>query len=457
MVIAVLCAADFLAVVDGLVVAVALPSMQRDLGIGPAELQWVVNAYVLCFGGFLLLGGRLGDLVGQRRVLGAGLGLFAVGALAAGLAPAPAVLVAGRAGQGLGAALMTPAALALLTGSFPAGPARDRAVGWWSAAGSVGIPAGALAGGLLTATLGWRWVLLVNVPAAAVAALAAVLVLGPQRGRGAWAGLDLPGAALVTAGLALVILAVVRAGQAGPAHALVPAAAGLALLAAFGLVEARARHPLVPPELRRAPGLVPASLVGAALPVGLGALLFLATLYLQRVLGFGPLQTGLAYLTLAVPVVAASPAASWLVARHGRRPVAVAGLLLQAAGLALLARVQAGGGFATGVLPGFVAVGLGAPLAFVPATAAAMELRAPVGLASGLFTTAQQLGNALALAAIATTAAARTQAMLAGGAGPGPALAAGHRAGFLLAAVIALAAVPPALALAEQRAGPRDG
>jgi MFS family permease len=452
MVVAVLCAADFLGVLDGLVVAVALPSMQRDLGIGPAELQWVVNAYVLCFGGFMLLGGRLGDLVGQRRVLGLGLGLFAAGALAGGLAPTPAVLVAGRAGQGLGAALMTPAALALLAGSFPAGPARDRAVGWWSAAGSVGIPAGALLGGLLTAALGWRWVLLVNVPAAVVAALAALLVLEPGRGRGAGAGLDLPGAVLVTSGLALVILAIVRTGQgpgAGPAGAWAPMAAGLALLAAFGVVEARARHPLVPPELRRAPGLVPASLVGAALPVGLGALLFLATLYLQRVLGFGPLQTGLAYLTLALPVVAASPAASWLVARGGRRAVAVAGLLLQAAGLALLARVQAGGGFATGVLPGFVAVGLGAPLAFVPATAAAMELRAPAGLASGLFTTAQQLGNALALAAIATTAAARTQAMLAGGAGPGPALAAGHRAGFLLAAIIALAAVPPALALAE--------
>jgi MFS family permease len=277
---AVLSVANSLVVLDGLIVAVALPAIQDALGFGPADLQWVVNAYVLCFGGGLLVGGRLGDLVGRRRVAVAGLLVFAAGSLLAGLAPSAGWLVAGRALQGTGAAVMDPALLALLITTFPERAERNRALGAWSAAGSLGIPAGALLGGLLTSALGWRWVLLATAP--------------------------------------------------------------VALLAAFVVVERRSPAPLVPSSIFRVPGLVAADLAAATLPVGLGALLFVGTLHLQQVLGYTALRTGLAYLALSLPVVAASPAAACLVTRLGRRSVAVAGLLLQAAGLLLLLRITPG-------------------------------------------------------------------------------------------------------------------
>ncbi|HEY6745169.1 MAG TPA: MFS transporter [Mycobacteriales bacterium] len=445
---AVLCAADFLVVLDGLIVAVALPTMQRALGIAPASLQWVVNAYVLCFGGFLLLGGRLSDLYGRRRVLILGLVVFAAGALAAGLAWSVPVLVAGRAVQGLGAGLMAPAALALLVATFAEGAARNRALGFWSAAGSIGIPAGALLGGVLTASLGWRWVLLVNVPAALLAAVGTVWCVPESADGAAPRRLDIPGAALSVGGIALVIFSITRIERATASAVLAPLAAGVLLLVAFVIVEHRAPAPLVPLPVLRAPGLLSANLVGATLPVGLGALLFLATLYLQRVLGLGALQTGLAYLALALPVIAASPAASGLVARLGPRVVAVLGLLLQAGGLALLARVPVHGAVATDVLPGFLLVGIGAPLAFIPTTAAAMASAGTrSGLVSGVFNTAQQLGNAVALAAVATLAAARTDALLDQGTSEPSALSHGYAAGFLLAAGIAFAGAAAALRL----------
>jgi MFS family permease len=361
------------------VVAVALPAMQQALAISAASLQWVITAYALCFGGFLLLSGRLGDLYGRRRVLVVGLLLFAAGSLLAGLAWMPLVLFGGRALQGLGAAAMTPTALSLLTVAFTDPAARARAFGVWSAVNSAGIPAGALLGGVLTATAGWRWVLLVNVPAA------------------------------------------------------------------FVVLERRTPAPLVPFDQLRAPGLLSVNLVGLVLPVGLGTGLFLGTLYLQLVVGLTPLYTGLAYLALALPCIIASPLASRLTLRLGRRATATAGLLLQAAGLLLLARVTATTGNLANVLPGFVLIGLGAPTAFVPTTATAMDSpNGDTGLASGLFNTSQQLGNALALAAIATLAATWT---------PHPASASashpavGNAAGFLLAAGITLAALIPAVRL----------
>lgn len=459
-VLAVLCAADFLVVLDGLIVAVALPSMQDALDISATSLQWVINAYILIFGGFLLLGGRLGDLYGRRRILNAGLVLFAAGALLAGTAWNSALLIAGRGVQGLGAALMAPTALALLVAAFPAGPARNRALGWWSAAGSIGIPAGALLGGLLTATLGWRWVLLVNVPAAALAALATRRVVQESYDRTTPQHLDVPGAVLITTGLAFLILAVISTehlatspGTASLQRIIAPLAAAVLLLVAFAAVQRRARSPLIPPRALRARGFLAANLVGATLPVGLGALLFIATLYLQHVLGYTPLDTGLAYLALALPVIAASPVASWLVTRTGRRPVAVLGLLLQTAGLVMIARVPVDGTFLTDVLPGFILVGLGAPTAFIPATAAALRTsRDDAGLASGIFNTAQQAGNALALAAMATVAAVGTAHLLSHGADATGALTAGYRAAFLLAAAITLAGAAAALTLLTRTA-----
>jgi MFS family permease len=453
-VLALLCAADFLVVLDGLIVAVALPEMQQALGIAPVSLQWVITAYVLCFGGFLLLGGRMGDLYGRRLILLVGLVVFAVGALLAGVAWTALVLTAGRAVQGLGAALMAPSALALLTATFPAGPERTRALGWWSAIGSVGIPAGALLGGLLTASLGWRWVLLVNVPLAVLAAAGTRWAVSESFDDTGQKQLDVPGAVLVTGGIGLVIFAIVQTEQLSAdaevaiRRVLPSLAVGLLLLAAFVFVERRARAPLLPPGLLRARGLVPGNVVGTTLPIGLGAVLFLGTLYLQRVRGLSPLETGLAYLALAVPVVAASPVASWLTTRLGRRPVAVVGLLLQAAGLVLLARVSPDGSVLVDVLPGFVLVGAGAPIAFVPTTAAAVGTsQDESGLASGVFTTSQQVGNALALAALATAAAGWTGTLLERGVAEASALMQGYRVGFLLAATFALVGAVGALTL----------
>ena len=444
-----------LVVLDGLIVAVALPAIQDDLGFGPAVLSWVVNAYVLCFGGGLLLGGRLADLLGRRRMAVAGLLVFAAGSLLAGLAPSAGVLLAGRALQGIGAAVMDPALLAVLVTTFPEGRERDRALGVWSAAGSLGIPAGALLGGLLTSALGWRWVLLITAPAALLAAGLVLAAVGESRDQTTPRRLDLPGAVTATTGLALLIFAVTQterlagnpAGAPGSAPLLrvaVPLAAGAALLAIFVAVERRSPAPLVRLSILRTPGLVTADLAAATLPVGLGALLFLGTLHLQRVLGYTAWQTGLAYLALSLPVVAASPAASRLVARLGRRPVAVAGLLLQAAGLLLMLRITPGGSFLTEVLPGFVLVGAGAPIAWVPLTAAAVHgVGDQSGLASGIFNTAQQVGNALALAVLATVAAARTSGLTGHGvdAATPSALVAGFRAGFLVAAALCLAGV----------------
>jgi EmrB/QacA subfamily drug resistance transporter len=455
-ILAVLCAADFLVVLDALVVAVALPAMQEALTIPGGALQWTVTSYVLCFGGFLLFGGRLGDLFGRRRVLVAGLLVFAAGSLLAGLAWTPVALFAGRAVQGLGAAAMAPTALALLTTTFADPAARNRALGVWSAASSAGIPAGALLGGVLTATGGWRWVFFVNVVAAMAAAVATSAVVPESVGDDASDRLDWVGAVLVTAGLTLVIAAISRAEQAhGPAELLAQVAAplllGAVLLAVFVLVERRTRAPLVPLDQLRMPGQLSVNLVGLVLPVGLGAALFLATLYLQRVQGLGPLATGAAYLALAVPCIAASPLASRLATRMGRPVTASAGLLLQVAGLVVLARVGVDSSLAN-VLVGFVLVGLGAPIAFVPATAVAMDgPRSDPGLASGIFNTSQQLGNAVALAAIATLAAAWTARNAE--ADPDPAaLATGYNAGFLLAAAIVLIGLLPASRLGKQSA-----
>ena len=441
MVLAVLCAADFLVVLDGLVVAVALPVMQEALAIPAGALQWVVTSFVLCFGGFLLLGGRLGDLYGRRRLLLVGLLVFAAGSLLAGVAWNAWALFSGRAIQGFGAAAMAPTALALLTTAFQDSAARDRAIGVWSAVSSAGIPAGALLGGLLTATVGWRWVFLVNVPTALAVALATRVVVTEAR-RKAPKRLDWAGAVLVTSGLSLVIAGISQTDQTHALPALMvrvaaPLLLGIVLLVGFVLVERRTIAPLVPLGQFRAPGQVPANLVGLVLPVGLGVALFLATLYVQRVQGLGPLATGTAYLALAVPCITASPLAAQLATRLGRRSTAVAGLLLQVAGLIVLTRISAGGSLAI-VLTGFVLIGLGAPIAFVPTTATAMDgPGCDPGLASGVFNTSQQLGNALALAAVATLAARWVAEQVEWGGDPA-ALTAGYSAGFRLAAAITI-------------------
>jgi len=403
---ALLAAADFLLLVDGLAVSVALPSIQRDLGFSQGSLQWVVNAYVLVFGGFVLLGGRAADLVGRRRVYVAGLLVFSVASVLAGASTSPWMMVAARAGQGLGGALSYASALALLTATFEEGPVRSRALGVWSAAGSAAIGVGALLGGFVTAALGWEWVFLLSAPAAAAIALLSPVTLSESRDERAERHFDVMGAATITAALCLLIYALVEARSV----ALVALAALLA--GTFLLVERHSHAPLIPSGTFRSRHVVAGNAIGAILPAGLGASLFLGTLYLQNVLALDPLEAGAAYVPLSITTIVGGPIASRALQRFPARSVATAALGAQTLGLLLLAQMTPHSPYATSVLPGFLLVGLGASAAYVPVTALAMtKVGEKAGLASGLFNTSQQVGNGIAVAVFATVAADRTAAL----------------------------------------------
>ncbi|MFC6886411.1 MULTISPECIES: MFS transporter [Actinomadura] len=411
-VLAVACAAQFMVVLDVSVVNVALPAIRDDLGFGPSGLPWVAGAYALAFGGFLLLGGRLADLYGHRRVFVAGLLLFSGASLVGGLATGPATLIAARAAQGLGAAVLAPVTLTVLTTAFPEGPARTRALAIWTAVGLTGGAAGNLLGGLLTEAASWRWILLVNVPvgAAAVAAAVRALPAGPPPSRGR--RLDLPGAVLVTAGLSALTYGLSRAGEhGGPAD---PAAAGaLALavvaLAAFAAVEARyAAHPLMPPRLLRTRAIA----VGNAVMLLAGAcfqipLWYFLTLVMQNVLHYSALRTGAAFLphtllTLAVGLYATPR----LMRRLDDRVLIATGALVAAAGFLWQSRTGAGDGYVTGVLGPAIPISVGGGLFTTPLTSTVTGGVADgdAGAASGLMNTAKQVGGALGLAALSTFA-----------------------------------------------------
>jgi EmrB/QacA subfamily drug resistance transporter len=399
---ALLCVAQFMVILDVTVVNVALPRMAADLGLDRAALTWVVTAYTLCFGGLMLLGGRLADLLGRRRVFLAGLLVFTAASLGAGLAGDAATLVAARAAQGVGAALLSPAALSILTTTFH-GPERHRALAVWAALGGGGAAAGVLVGGLLVSGPGWQWVFYVNVPVGVlVAALvpATVAALPPTGGR-----VDVPGALLVTAASGALIYGLVRAGEDGWPLAIGAAAA---LYAVFVLVERRTPAPLVRIGLlaRRpmAAGIVTMLTASALLISGF----FLCSLLLQSALGLSALRTGLVFLPVAVATMAGAHLAGQLVTRLGARPVAAGGFALAAAGFALLARVDAGSGAWTGVLPGFVMAAAGLGAGFVTATVTALtQVDAHhAGMASGAVNTAHELGAALGVAVVSAIAGA---------------------------------------------------
>jgi EmrB/QacA subfamily drug resistance transporter len=399
---ALLCVAQFMVILDVTVVNVALPRMAADLGLDRAALTWVVTAYTLCFGGLMLLGGRLADLLGRRRVFLAGLLVFTTASLGAGLAGDAATLVAARAAQGVGAALLSPAALSILTTTFH-GPERHRALAVWAALGGGGAAAGVLVGGLLVSGPGWQWVFYVNVPVGVlVAALvpATVAALPPTGGR-----VDVPGALLVTAASGALIYGLVRAGEDGWLLAIGAAAA---LYAVFVLVERRTPAPLVRIGLlaRRpmAAGIVTMLTASALLISGF----FLCSLLLQSALGLSALRTGLVFLPVAVATMAGAHLAGQLVTRLGARPVAAGGFALAAAGFALLARVDAGSGAWTGVLPGFVMAAAGLGAGFVTATVTALtQVDAHhAGMASGAVNTAHELGAALGVAVVSAIAGA---------------------------------------------------
>ena len=434
--------AQFMVVLDITVVNVALPSIGRDLGIAGEDLQWVVTIYVLLTGGLLLLGGRIADVLARRSVFLAGLSLFTAASLLSGLAESGAMLIASRAAQGVGAALLTPSALSIVT-SYYTGAQRAKALGAWSAIGSAGAAVGVVLGGMLTTWLSWEWIFLVNVPVGVAAGLFALRVLPAMPPAASARSLDLPGALLVVSGLVVLVYAIDGAAGHGwgSARTLGLLALALALLAAFAFVEARSRQPLVPPATWRMRSLV----AGAAVLLGVTGILvgtfFLNSLYLQGVIGASALETGLGFLPLAVAIGMAAHFASAVMPRTGTRPLAAAGLVLTAAGALGLALAGDHATYAADLLPGLLAIGFGVGLVFPAASVTAMSrVEADrAGLAAGVLSTAHEVGAALGVAVLAAVAAI-------GDATRGASIAAGYADAFLAAAVIALALAALALA-----------
>jgi EmrB/QacA subfamily drug resistance transporter len=413
LVVVIVCLAQFMVILDATITLVALPSIQSDLHFAPSDLQWVINAYMLAFGGFLLLGGRAGDLLGRRRLFLAGVGLFTLASGLDAAATSPAMLIAARALQGLGAALVSPAALSIITTTVPEGPERAKALGAFAAISGGGGAAGLLLGGVLTDALSWQWVFLVNLPIG-VAALALALRFVPEsRVEDRSGGFDLAGATLVTAGLSLLTFAIVRAQDFGwgSARTLGAGAGALALLALFGIVEQRRAAPLVRLSIFRTRTLATANAATLLLLGGLYSLFFFGTLYFQEIKGYNALESGVAFLPQTVGIIAGSVISQGLIARFGPRTVLAGGLGLAAVGLLWMTGLTADGSYWGSFLPGLVLLALGTGNAFVPLTLIATSGVAPEdqGLASGLFNTSQQIGGALGLAVLSTVAASATK------------------------------------------------
>jgi EmrB/QacA subfamily drug resistance transporter len=453
-----LCAVQFLDILDSSIVNVALPSIQRDLRFSQQNLQWVLSGYLLTYGGFLLLGGRLADLLGRRRVLVAGLGLFAVCSLAGGLATSAGMLVAARIAQGLGAALMAPAALSILTTTFRDGRERNTALGVWGAVSGLAAAAGVFLGGVLSAGPGWRWVLLVNLPVCLLALAATFRLIGSDRRTIRRAGFDARGALLATAGMLLLLHALIEAPDRGWATARTIgelATAGL-LLALFLANEQRARNPLAPLSIFRIRGLAAADTTGLIAFAGFYSMFFFLTLYMQNVLHYSPVTAGSAYLPVTAGIAVAAGISAKLFGRVGTRPVIVAGSLLAAAGVYWLARVPAHGSYPTDLLPGLLLMSLGLGAVFVSVTTAA-NAGVPAhqaGLAAGLLNTSQQLGAALGLAVFSALATARTHRLLTTGSPLPAALTGGYHRALLAASLFLLAATVIALRAAHTRGEP---
>ncbi|MEU1214335.1 MFS transporter [Streptomyces sp. NPDC005791] len=410
-VVAAACTGQFLVVLDVSVVNVALPSMRADLGLSASGLQWVVNAYSIAFAGFMLLGGRAADIYGRKRMFLTGLGLFTAASLAGGFAQEGWQLLAARAGQGLGAAVLAPATLTILTAAVPEGPARTRAIGTWMAVGAGGGAAGGLIGGVLTDLLSWRWVLLINVPVGVLVLAGAAVRLAEGRA-GDRRRVDLLGAVLVTAGLATTAYGIVQTEAAGwtAAATLVPLLGGLVLLGVFVLVEARTAAPLMPLRVLGVRAVSAANVSMLLLGSATFGMWYFMTVYAQNVLGYTPLEAGLALVPSSAAVFAGAKAAPALMARTGAKPLAVAGVLIAAVGFGWQSAMGVHGSYLTAVcLPGVLMMA-GSGLASTPLAALATSGAAPgdAGLVSGLVNTSRTMGGALGLAVLSTVAAART-------------------------------------------------
>ena len=441
---ALLATTQFVLILDIAIVTVALPSIGTDLGFASADLSWVINAYALMFGGFLLLGGRMSDLIGRRRMFMAGLIIFTAASLAGALAQSALWLVIARGTQGLGAALVSPAALSLVMTLFPEGAERNKALGIWGAVAGSGGAAGAILGGVLTDVFAWEAVLYVNIPVGIAAVALAPRLLPEGRHLAGVRSFDVAGAVSVTAGLATLIYAVVDAPDAGwgSAQTLGLGAVSLALLAAFVAIEASAKRPLLPLRTFRN-GMLRSANIGALLTTAaLFPMWFLLTLYTQEVLGYTPLEAGLAQLPIALLIVLAAAPTQQLVTRIGPRIPFAAGLVLVAAGLFWFSQLSADGSFLEDILGPSILAGIGAAMSFIAGTIAATTGAAEedAGLASGLLNTSQQVGGAIGTAAIAAIATAQTSDVLATGGGLPAALTEGYQTGYLVVAAVALGA-----------------
>jgi EmrB/QacA subfamily drug resistance transporter len=451
-----LCGVQFLDVVDSSITNVAFPSIQRALHFSQQNLQWVASGYLLTYGGFLLLGGRLADLLGRRRILVAGLCLFAVCSLSAGLADSEALLIAARVLQGVGAAMMAPAALSILTTTFREGADRNTALGVWGAISGLAAAAGVFLGGLLSEGPGWRWVFYVNIPVCLLALGAAFRLLSGERKRAPLADFDTQGALLATGGMLLLVYALIKAPDVGwgTTRTIGMLAVAATTLLGFLLNERRSRHPLLDLSIFRVKGLAAADatwLIGMA---GFFAMFFFLTLYMQEVLRFSPIQAGAAYLPVTVCLALASGVSSQLFSRIGTRPVIVAGALLSAGGIYFLSRVPVHGSYVPDVLPGLVimAVGFGAVFVGVATAANAGVPGDKAGLAAGLLSASQQVGMALGLAILSAIATARSHGLLAAHVARPDALTSGYQRALLVCSIFVLAAALIATRIPNSRA-----
>ena len=450
---ALLSAVQFMVVLDIAVVNVGLRSIQVDLGFSQENLQWVMSAYALAFGGFLFLGGRAADLLGRRRVFFAGIVVFTIASLLAGLAWSEASLIGARAIQGFGAAVITPAALSILSTMFAEGRERNLALGVWGAVGAFGAAAGLMIGGVLTDALSWSWIFFVNVPVG-VAALMLTPVLLRESRDASVRSFDALGAVSVTGGLSALVYAITQGGQDGwlAGKTVIAFGAAVALLAGFVAWERRHPEPLMRFGILRIKTVSGANIAGFILNIVTLSMFLSLTLYMQQVLDFSAMQTGLAYLAVALSAIVWSTAAAQLVTRVGIKPVLVVGMVALTGGLAYFTQISAGGSYVADLLPGLLLIGMGCGFSFVPISIAALAGVEPAeaGLASGLINTSQQIGGALGVAALSTITTSRTEDALAHGSTPADALVTGFHAAFVAGVIVAAGGVVASFVLVRR-------
>jgi len=455
-VLAVVAVAQFMVILDASVVNVALPTIKVDVGFSEASLSWILNAYTLMFGGFLLLGGRLADRRGRRRLFVAGIALFCGASLICGISQSEGTLLVARGLQGLGGAMVSPAALSIILTTFTEGPERNRALAVWGAIAGAGGAIGLLLGGVIIEVASWRWIFFINVPiGAAVLALAPRIVPESRAESAPRGGYDVAGAVAITLGTMALVFTLIKADGWGwtSGRTLAGFALAAVLIAAFILIERRQSDPLVPLRIFSNRGLAVSDATMLLLAASIFGMFFFLTLYMQQVLGYDALKTGIAYLPLSVTIVASSALASRFVNRFTPKPVLATGLLLATAGFLLLTRVDGHGDYASHILPAMIVLGVGLGMAFVPITIAATNGVAPgdSGLAAGLLNTTQQVGFSLGLAILSSVSTSRFTSALDGGSPVQAALTHGFKGAFSVAAVFCVAAVIVALALLPRR------